>query len=462
MKEINFDKYQLKAIKCNKNTLLVAGAGSGKTTTIIGKINYLLNNGYQEKDILCISFTNASTNDLKKKLNNSVDVFTFHKLSLNILNETKKNYKLCDSNLLEKIIDFYINKIFESKKKKKNFLKYVSNVSNFKKLSLRFINLFKANNYDELKYKEMFIKINKIKSKDKRLNHLMILINIINIYKLYQLELNSCRELDFNDLIIKATKEIKFTTFTDKYKYIVIDEFQDTSLVRLNLIQEIYKKNNCKIFCVGDDFQSIYQFTGCDLSIFLNFKKYFKNSCIKKLKMTYRNPQQLINVAGNFIMKNKNQIKKILKSNKSIKTPIKIVYLKNNKSLLNLINNLNTNYMILGRNNKDIYKYFNKDEIIKKNIDYFTIHKSKGLEADNIIIINLSDDYDSIPSKIKNEYLIDLLLGNQKDIYYEERRLFYVALTRTKNNVYLIVSKNNKSEFIKELIKDYRKYIEFV
>ena len=74
----------------------------------------------------------------------------------------------------------------------------------------------------------------------------------------------------------------------------------------------------------------------------------------------------------------------------------------------------------------------------------------------------MSDDYDSIPSKIKNEYLIDLLLGNQKDIYYEERRLFYVALTRTKNNVYLIVSKNNKSEFIKELIKDYRKYIEFV
>ncbi len=290
----------------------------------------------------------------------------------------------------------------------------------------------------------------------------MNLINIINIYKLYQLELNSCRELDFNDLIIKATKEIKFTDFTDKYKYIIIDEFQDTSLVRLNLILEIYKKNNCKIFCVGDDFQSIYQFTGCDLSIFLNFQKYFKNSCIKKLKMTYRNPQQLINVAGNFIMKNKNQIKKILKSNKSIKTPIKIAYFKNNKGLLNLINSLNTNYMILGRNNKDIYKYFNKDEIIKKNIIYFTIHKSKGLEADNIIIINLTDEYDSIPSKIKNDYLIDLLLGNQKDIYYEERRLFYVALTRTKNNVYLIVPKNHKSEFIKELIKDYKKYIEFV
>lgn len=461
MNEIKFDKYQLKAIKCEKNTLLVAGAGAGKTTTILGKINYLLDNGYNESDILCISFTNASVNDLKKKLNNSIDVFTFHKLSINILNEYDKTYKLCDSNLLEKIINSYINKLFEFKKKKKKFLKYVPNVSNFSKLALRFINLFKANNYDEEKFRDIFIKVNKIKNKQKRLYNLMNLINIINIYKLYKQELNSCNELDFNDLIIEATKVVKNTTFTDKYKYIIIDEFQDTSLVRLNLILEIYTKNNCKFFCVGDDFQSIYQFTGCDLKIFLNFKKYFKKSTIKKLKMTYRNPQELINVAGSFVMKNKSQIRKILISNKSIKAPIKIVYLRNN-GLLKLINHLNSNYMILGRNNKDIYKYFNNKEIIENNIIYSTIHKSKGLEADNIIIINLTDDYDSIPSRIRNDYLIDLLLNNHNDVYYEERRLFYVGLTRTKNNVYLISSKNSESEFIKELTKDYKNYIKII
>ena len=460
MNEIKFDKYQLKAIKSDKNTLLIAGAGAGKTTTIVGKINYLLQNGYKEEDIICISFTNASVNDLKKKLNNNIDVFTFHKLSINILNEYDNSYKLCDINLLNKIINMYIVKLFESKKKKKKFLKYVPNISNFIKLALRFINLFKANNYDEEKFRSIFIKINKIRNKQKRLYNLMNLINIINIYKLYKNELNSCNELDFNDLIIEATKVIKNTTFTDKYKYIIIDEFQDTSLVRLNLILEIYKKNNCKIFCVGDDFQSIYQFTGCDLQIFLNFKKYFKKSVIKKLRMTYRNPQELINVAGSFVMKNKKQIKKILVSNKSIKKPLKIVYLRNN-GLLKLINHLD-NYMILGRNNKDIYKYFNNNEMIKNNIIYSTIHRSKGLEADNIIIINLTNDYDSIPSKIKNDYLIDLLLNNHNDVYYEERRLFYVALTRTKNNVYLIINKNNKSEFINELVKDYKKYIEII
>ena len=460
MNEIKFDKYQLKAIKCDKNTLLIAGAGAGKTTTIVGKINYLLENDYKEEDILCISFTNASVNDLKKKLNNNIDVFTFHKLSINILNEYDNSYKLCDSNLLEKVINSYIAKLFESKKKKKKFLKYVNNISNFIKLTSRFINLFKANNYDEEKFRSIFIKINKIRNKQKRLYNLMNLINIINIYKLYKNELNSCNELDFNDLIIKATKVINNTTFTDKYKYIIIDEFQDTSLVRLNLILEIYKKNNCKIFCVGDDFQSIYQFTGCDLQIFLNFKKYFKKSVKKKLRMTYRNPQELINVTGSFVMKNKNQIKKVLVSNKSIKKPIKLVYLRSN-GLLNLINHLGS-YMILGRNNKDIYKYFNNNEILENNIIYSTIHRSKGLEADNIIIINLTNDYDSIPSKIKNDYLIDLLLNNHNDVYYEERRLFYVALTRTKNNVYLIVDKNNKSEFINELIKDYKKYIEVI
>ena len=456
MKEIIYDKYQLKAITCPKNTLLIAGAGCGKTTTIVGKINYLLENGYKYNEILCISFTNASVNDLKRKLNNNIDVFTFHKLSLNILNEYNKYYKLCDINLLGFIINTYIDNLMSIKKKKKKFLKYITDINKFKKLTIRFINLFKANNYNEYKIKDIFLKVNKIKNKDKKLTLLMTLFNILNIYKLYKKELNSSMRLDFDDLIIQATNVIKDTKFTDKYKYIIIDEFQDTSLTRLNLILEIYYKTSPKIFCVGDDFQSIYQFTGCNLSIFLNFKKYFKNSTLKKLKVTYRNPQELINVAGSFIMKNKSQINKNLKSNKHIKKPIKIVYLKDN-NLDKLINYINTDIMILGRNNKDILKY----KCSYKNL-YKTIHTSKGLESDNVIIINLSNNYDSLPSQIPNDYLIDLLLNNKDDIYNEERRLFYVALTRTKNNVYLVVNRHYRSSFIKELIKDYKKYINFI
>ena len=461
MNEIKLDKYQQKAVITNKNTLLVAGAGAGKTTTILGKINYLLENGYKEDEILCISFTNASTTDLKKKLNNNIDVFTFHKLAIQILNSASIEYTLCDDNLLILIIDLYIEQVFSSKKKKKKFLKYVPNPNNFKKLASRFIHLFKANQFDEYKFKDMFLKIKKIKKKRTRLVHFMNLINIINIYKLYKTTLKENNEFDFDDLIIEATKVVQTTTFTDSYKYIIIDEFQDTSQVRLNLILEIYHKNNCKVFCVGDDFQSIYQFTGCDLNLFLNFKTFFKDSTIKKLKMTYRNPQQLIHVAGNFIMKNKKQIKKVLLSSKSIAKPIKIVYLKKN-NLFSLLNKINTEYMILGRNNKDIYDYFTQEQLQKHNIIYSTIHRSKGLEAENIILIHLTNDFDSIPSKIQNDYLIDLLLHHNKDIYYEERRLFYVALTRTKNNVYLVTQKNQESEFVLELIKEYKKYIEIL
>lgn len=448
---INYDKYQLKAIKSEKNTLLIAGAGAGKTTTIIGKINYLIDNGYLESEILCISFTNASVNDLKCKLNNNIDVYTFHKLSMTILDSINYDYSLIMDNLLYLVINNYLDILKNNKKKYRKFKKYVQNENSFIKLVTRFINLYKANNYKEYKFREIFINIKKIKNKQKRLQNYMNLINIINIYKLYNNELHSNNTLDFDDLIITATKKVNESSYINKYKYIIIDEFQDTSQIRLNLILEIYKKNNCKIFCVGDDFQSIYQFTGCNLDIFLNFKKYFKNSKILKLKNTYRNPQELINVAGSFVMKNKKQIKKVLISNKHITKPIKIIYSNN----LNILSSLE-DYLILGRNNKDIQMYN-----IYTN-KYLTIHKSKGLEADNIVLINLTSNNDGLPSKIKNDYLIDLLLDNPKDVYYEERRLFYVALTRTKNNVYIVLEKHNESEFIKELKKNYKKYIEII
>lgn len=457
MEKIKYDKYQLSAIKANKNTLLIAGAGAGKTTTIIGKINYLLENGYSENNILCISFTNASVNDLKNKLPNNIDVFTFHKLALNILKDFDNNYKLCQKDLLDQVFKFYIDNLKQSKKKYKKFNKYIKNIDNFKKLTLRFINLFKANNFNQDKFKDIFIKIKKIKNKDKRLEYYMNLINIINIYSLYEIELNSAKELDFNDLIVEATKVVNEYGINKNYKYIIIDEFQDTSLIRLNLIIAIYKKCNSTIFCVGDDFQSIYRFTGCDLNIFLNFKKYFKNSTIKKLKMTYRNPQELINVAGNFVMKNKKQIKKVLISNSHIKKPIVFI----NRKDINKIIKTYDNVMILGRNNNDIYNYLDNKDICNYNINYSTIHRSKGLEADYIIIINMTSNINGLPSGVKNDYLIDLLLSDTNEVYYEERRLFYVALTRTKNKVFIVYEKNNSSLFLKELLKNYKKYIEF-
>lgn len=106
------------------------------------------------------------------------------------------------------------------------------------------------------------------------------------------------------------------------YKYIIIDEYQDISVVRFNLIKAIKEKTNAKIMAVGDDWQSIYRLAGSDINLFTKFEKYFGTTYISKIEKTYRNGQSLIDIAGDFVMKNPNQIVKKLISNKKLKHPI--------------------------------------------------------------------------------------------------------------------------------------------
>ena len=265
---------------------------------------------------------------------------------------------------------------------------------------------------------------------------------ILDIYIIYKRELESINKIDFNDMISLATKKVQETKIL--YKYIIIDEFQDTSPVRFNLIREIIKYTNARLFVVGDDYQSIYRFSGCNLDTFINFNNYFKDSKTYFLKYTYRNSNELIKISTSFIMKNHNQLKKDIVSNKNVNKPIVILI---GYKLDDIINEIE-DPLILGRNNKDIedIPYNNK----------LTIHKSKGLEATNVILVNS----DNIPNNIKNERILRYVL-NDKDyiLHEEERRLFYVALTRTKNKIYILINKKI-SPFVKELINDYPEYIE--
>ena len=244
-------------------------------------------------------------------------------------------------------------------------------------------------------------------------------------------------------------------------------------------MENIKNSTNANFLAVGDDYQSIYRFTGCDLYLFLNFKKYFEDSKIYKIQTTYRNSQQLINIAGNFIMKNKMQMKKNLKSHKELSKPIKIVYYKNSTSeFIKLIDYLykqsKRNILILVRNNNDInsiisnkiiinessIKYLNHEDM---NIRYLTVHKSKGLEEETVIIISLENKDWGFPNKIKDEVILKYILPKkEKCMYSEERRLFYVALTRTKNETYLFVKKDNPSIFVKELLKKEGNNIEII
>ena len=447
------DDTQINAIEDdNKYIIVVAGAGSGKTLTIIGKIKYLIEKkNYKEDEILCISFTNESVESLKRKLeslNYNIDVYTFHKLGLNLL--TNNNYSIVNDKYLDYIIDEYIKSyIFSNKKFRNKFRKIFHTFNSFdkcmntteyyklKSLIKTFIKLSKSNNY---KIENIFSIYKKSFFTEK-----FILKMIFDIYIIYERELESINSIDFDDMILKAIDNVKNSNL--KYKYIIIDEFQDSSKVRFDLIKEIIKYTNSSLFVVGDDWQSIYRFSGCNLDLFINFDKHVTNPHYHTLEYTYRNSNQLIFVSSNFIMKNKLQLKKKIKSHKDLIRPIKILF---NYSLSDTISLINGEYLILGRTNNDInnLSYDNK----------LTIHKSKGLEADNIILVNS----DNIPFIRENETILRHVL-NSKDylLYEEERRLFYVALTRTKNYIYILVNKKI-SPFVKELIKHYPDYIEII
>ena len=434
------DKMQEKAVKCKrKNVLVLAGAGSGKTYTIVERIKYLVGElNVNPKEILCISFTNDAVNKLKSDINNKdVDVLTFHKLALNIIG--KKKEVLSDDMLYDIIMDTFSNDTL--------FGLYKISKDEMYKLVQTFINLFKSKNYELDNFYKM---INKSSGKDK-----VLLKEIMKCYICYETYLNKENVIDFNDMINLAIKRVD--TFKKVYKYIIIDEYQDTSLTKLNLIIKLRNKYNANLFLVGDDYQSIYRFTGSDVRIITNIRKYIPFIKIIKLKNTYRNSNELIKIAGKFIMKNSNQKKKNLKSLISIKNPINIIYYSDlNHAINEAIKEDNiTNLFILSRNNKDL------DLIKLKDVNYqkLSVHKSKGLEEDYVFIINVNNNSNGFPNKFKDHKILKFV-NNYKEYYpyEEERRLFYVALTRCKKKVYLFVPYDNESIFIKE-IKRYKNVI---
>lgn len=443
------DSEQRKAI-LNKewNTLILAGAGSGKTLTMIGKVLYLLNEGIKPEEILVISFTNTSVNNFSDKIKRysaNIDVFTFHKLGLNIIKDKDIKVRISKDNLLSDIMCKYNIKKEEQK------------------LISTFIHLFKSKNLDDSYFNKF---ISKCKNNKERYELIKLIQKIYSEYKKFLIQ----KELiDFEDMINLAYKLIDEKSFIKKYKYILVDEYQDTSLIKFNLLKKILEISNSKLVVVGDDWQSIYRFTGCEVKIFLDFKKLLPYSNIVCINNTYRNSQQLINVASKFITKNPYQLKKDIKSNKSLNNPIQIIlYSEFNNALEYVINKIvgtffNKEILILGRNNNDInlldkniFKIID-DKIEYKNIKikYMTAHKSKGLESDNVIIINLENKTNGFPSKILNHEILSLVSSEKENyIFDEERRLFYVALTRTKNYVFLLSPKKNISLFVQELLEE--------
>lgn len=354
--------------------------------------------------------------------------------------------------------------------------RYINNFVN--RIVIPFISYFKRSNY---KLEEFM----KIKTDNDLLNKQIKVIS--DIYLNYESKLREKNLIDFEDMInisYKVMPYIKEKNLGVDYKYIIIDEYQDVSMQRFNLTKRIEELFKSKIIAFGDDYQTIFGFSGSRIDLMTEFKNYLTDAKQIPIPNVYRNSQELIDVATKFINKNSKQIKKKLISNKRLINPIEL-YIYNDSNHLNTninksiilsnildkiyLSNNKSNVLLLERYNNDIDTILNHELFIRKNhesiiykkhedmkIDYLTIHKSKGLEYDNCILINAIDDKYGFPSKIEDEEIIKLLKPKiEENIFYpEERRLFYVAMTRTKNKLYILVPKSKTSSFIREIESD--------
>lgn len=289
------------------------------------------------------------------------------------------------------------------------------------------------------------------------------------IYEYYQTELNEKRHIDFGDMISTASKMIKENRFNSPWKYIVVDEFQDISQGRFDLINSLLDQNDkSKLFCVGDDWQAIYRFAGSDHQIMGKFRSLVGNSTRLKLDLTFRFNNQIADVSEKFVTRNPSQIKKNLQTLTRREEPQIFLHWTDQSTqdaLRSIVSEIAANQPTIDKTLQLLVRYnrskapltdgFLRDlkviwggEVLRPK----TIHAAKGLEADFVVVVDLNSEKSGFPSERENDPILNLVLSRPDYFEHsEERRLFYVALTRAKEQTHLIASSEEQSVFASEL-----------
>lgn len=364
-------------------------------------------------------------------------------------------------------------------------------------LVCRFISNFKVNGYRAEEFNRMYHSTQNVRSR--------LFLDICNdCYLEYERWLNENNAVDFEDMINESARiltEVKEMKQKLDFKYIIVDEYQDISRQRFDLTKALSEVTDAKIIAVGDDWQSIYAFSGSDITLFTKFAEKMGYAKMLKIVKTYRNSQDVIDIAGSFIQRNTEQISKQLISPKRIDDPV-IIYTYdstskgrdgNRRSGANYALSLAVEtalgkileykakekkapgpILLLGRFGFDgdnlersgLFEYINRGDKIKSvkypklDITFMTAHSSKGLGYDDVIVVNGKNEIYGFPSKIEDDPVLAFVIKGDRSIdYAEERRLFYVAMTRTKNRVFFVAPEQNPSEFLLELKRDYKNVI---
>ncbi|HEY1847422.1 MAG TPA: DNA helicase IV [Buttiauxella sp.] len=475
---------QARAVVNGEDALLVlAGAGSGKTSVLVARAGWLLQRGEASEDqILLLAFGRQAAQEMDERIaerlhTDAITARTFHALALHIIQQGSKKAPRVSELESETaarhqlLIDSWRQQCREKKAQAKGWREWLSDELAWevpegeywqderlaKRLASRldrWLGLIRMHGGSQA---EMIAgcpdEVRDLFSKRVKL--------MAPLLKSWKSALKAEEAVDFSGLIHQAINVLEKGRFISPWKHILVDEFQDISPQRAALLAALRRQNShTSLYAVGDDWQAIYRFSGADMALTTAFTHHFGEGDRCALDITYRFNDRIGEIANGFIQQNPNQLAKPL--NSLTKGDKKSVTLLADDRLETLLDKLSgyakpeQRILVLAR-----YHHL-RPAILEKaatrwpklNIDFMTIHASKGQQADYVIVLGLQAGKDGFPAPARESVMEQALLPQPENyLDAEERRLLYVAMTRARHRVWLLFNKKEPSDFVDVLIR---------
>jgi hypothetical protein len=461
--------------------LVVAGAGSGKTTTILGKILYLLQSGFASPpEILVLSFTHDSATELRERFlreyyqtfaeqillrkspSPNITIETFHSLALKLLRSLWPDFSVTTNEIdNEQPVSEITDNVISGSDELTIQTSIIREFLDLHELAPETVAQI-ASKFSSEEYRKLFF----------------------TVFEQYQRELSELLEkhqTTFSGLIKLAIRYLRSGQIRTRFRYIIVDEYQDLSALRQEFLRLLLESSQANLFAVGDDWQAIYGFSGSRVDFTLNFRRFWGDFSLHRISKTYRFGPTIARLSSSFIMQDHTQIQKQIQSQKEDALE-PVVEISGDSERLDL--EVLTHYfeslprdssiLLLGRFQIDQLRLLHctQFKLTPDGIEFYprpdlkirflTVHQSKGLEADYVIILNNREAKLGFPAHVKDPPLKTELIKIAEELRLdqvsvnEERRLFYVALTRAKKQVILLTVDGKESSFIKELRRKFR------
>ena len=497
------DAEQIAAVvACEDAELILASAGSGKSASLMAKVNYIVQDlKIPAEQVLVIAFTRKVVKELNARMGSSgVEICTFHSFGNKIIKnlDIGEELKLVPDGFLERTMEKILDGWLLNEKNLEKDLKEFGGRESFCKL---LISTFRLMKNEQITLKEFRARIAKMKDGERERAERFYKY-YARVVRTYGKILRDNRLYDFSDMLNWATRIIQRMPAGElRYQYVLVDEVQDLSLSKSLLLKAIL--NNCKkakLFAVGDDWQSIYRFAGSNLGVIDDFEKTFGRVTYKGvIRRTYRFGQPTAWVSEYFIRRNPQQSKKRVEAFKKTRTPIEVCVsrkqMKGEKEPLDyrmMDEKLEKLYQefgaelfkkrvqVIGRYNRDVYRLVFKEtgkyeraEIVEEKEDgiimrwwiekanqwlemaFCSMHKSKGITRDIVFVVNMNSGEKGMPSTRADDPMLSTMLAKPDRFpLAEERRLFYVAITRATERTVLVCEAKKISPFVREIAKN--------